>query len=193
MLDNLEQIKSLLKRDNENEFYYIQVIQRKKDIEWFTWNNRIIKDYYIYSMEQLDKRYDEIKKLCEIFNARAYIRLSRRNSEDIARDMIVSIWESFKNRSYNHLRKIYSTVVWQSVWLDKLWIIDLDWVDIWSWLQRHEYLCSLKPQWEKIVQRIKTKNWIHIITKPFDLQKFKDQYPNIDVHKNNPTILYIYN
>jgi hypothetical protein len=42
-------------------------------------------------MEQLDRRYEEIKGLCKIFNARAYIRLSRRNSEDIARDMIVAI------------------------------------------------------------------------------------------------------
>ena len=30
-----------------------------------------------------------------------------------------------------------------------------------------------------------------IITKPFNLKQFKDKYPDIDVHKNNPTILYI--
>lgn len=197
MIDNLETIKPLLKRENENEFYYIQIIQRKKDIEWMVWNNRPIKDYYIYSIEQLERRYDEIKKLCEVFNARAYIRLSRRNSEDIARDMIVTIWESFRNKSYNHLRKIYSTVVWQSIWLDKLWIIDLDWKDVelledsYSFALFENLLYTLSPAWNKIITTIRTKSWLHLITKPFDLKTFKERYPDIDVHKNNPTVLYI--
>lgn len=196
MIDNIEKIKPLLKRENKNEFYYIQIIQRKKDIEWFTWNNRPIKDYYIFSMEQLDRRYEEIKQLCKQFNARAYIRLSRRNSEDIARDMIVAIGESFRNKSYNHLRKIYSTVVWQSVWLDKIWIIDIDsweWSIIWQ--QFIDILTSINPIWEKIIAKIPTKNWLHIITKPFDLHTRKNIPWNwsLDVHKNNPTILYIPN
>ena len=43
----------------------------------------------------------------------------------------------------------------------------------------------------KIYAYIPTKNGYHIITKPFNLKQFKDKYPDIDVHKNNPTILYI--
>jgi len=43
----------------------------------------------------------------------------------------------------------------------------------------------------KIYTQIPTKNGYHIITKPFNLKQFKDKYPDIDVHKNNPTILYI--
>lgn len=43
----------------------------------------------------------------------------------------------------------------------------------------------------KIYDYIPTKNGYHIITKPFNLKQFKDKYPDIDVHKNNPTILYI--
>lgn len=27
--------------------------------------------------------------------------------------------------------------------------------------------------------------------KSFNLQKFKEKYPDVDVHKNNPTILFI--
>jgi hypothetical protein len=128
------------------------------------------------------------------FNARAYIRLSRRNTEDIARDMIVAIWESFKNKSYNHLRKIYSTVVWQSLWLDKIWIIDIDsweWTIIWDRFIKD--LSEVEPIWEKIICQIPTKNWLHVITKPFNLDRWK-RIPwcgSLDVHKNNPTILYI--
>ena len=42
----------------------------------------------------------------------------------------------------------------------------------------------------KYITNIPTKSGWHIITTPFNLQQFKEKYPNIDVHKNNPTLLY---
>jgi len=42
----------------------------------------------------------------------------------------------------------------------------------------------------KVITNIPTKNGIHLITTPFNLQQFKEKYPDIDVHKNNPTLLY---
>jgi len=89
-------------------------------------NNKVIKDYYVYSMDYLDKIYPEIKKLCKLFKARAYIRLSRRSANDIAKDLIVLLGAAFKNNNFEHLRKLYSTAVGQSLGLDKLWLIDLD-------------------------------------------------------------------
>jgi hypothetical protein len=112
MIDNLELIKPLLTFDPEqDQFYFIQIIVRKKDIEGMQGNNRVIKEYYVYSAEYLDKIYPEIQKLCKQFKARAYIRLSRRSAADIAKDLIVLIGESFKNNNFQHLRKIYSTAV----------------------------------------------------------------------------------
>lgn len=194
MIDNLEKIIPLLSRDNEDEFYMVQIIQRRKD-----WNanepnqHRVIKDYYIYSLEQLMKRYEEIRRLCDMFNARAYIRLSRRNARTMAKEMIVELWEAFRNDSFKHLRKIYSTVVWRSKWIDKVWLIDLDekdyeWALTFGSLKR--FLCNIKPVWEKLIEIIPTHNWVHFLTKPFDLKTFKEHYPTVDVHKNNPTILY---
>jgi hypothetical protein len=115
MIDNLPLIKPLLHRDNDDEFYFIQIIARKKDIEGMQGNNRVIKDYYVYSAEYLDKVYPEIQKLCKQFKARAYIRLSRRNARDIATDLMILLGEAFRNNSFQHLKKIYSTAVGQSV------------------------------------------------------------------------------
>ena len=43
-----------------------------------------------------------------------------------------------------------------------------------------------------LTAEIPTKNGIHlIIERPFNLQQFRTDFLNIDVHKNNPTILYI--
>jgi len=33
MIDNFKQIESLLKFDNEYQFYFLQIIQRKKDFK----------------------------------------------------------------------------------------------------------------------------------------------------------------
>lgn len=199
MIDNLPLIKPLLHRDNNDEFYFIQVIARKKDIEWMEGNNRVIKDYYVYSTEYLDKVYPEIQKLCKLFKARAYIRLSRRNATDIAKDLIVLLGEAFKNNNFQHLKKLYSTAVGQSLWLDKLWILDIDFDKNNTNLPYDKPLRDLRklltyllPEGEKIITTLSTPNGLHVICKPFNLLAFRelDKYKDIDVHKNNPTILY---
>ena len=38
---------------------------------------------------------------------------------------------------------------------------------------------------------ISTLHGVHIITQPFDTRRLKDEYPNLDIHKNNPTVLYV--
>jgi hypothetical protein len=43
---------------------------------------------------------------------------------------------------------------------------------------------------EPMMEFIPTKGGVHIITRPFNLNKFKSQYPEIDVHRDNPTCLY---
>jgi hypothetical protein len=37
---------------------------------------------------------------------------------------------------------------------------------------------------------IPTKNGFHFITKRFDVMEFKKHYPDIDIAKKNPTLLY---
>jgi hypothetical protein len=111
-------------------------------------------------LEQLEKRFEEIKNLCQLFNARAYIRLSRRDARTIAKDMIVELGEAFRNDSFKHLRKIYSTVVGRSVGLDKIRILDLDDDKLdgitFGGLQR--FLMHLKPEGEKVIEILRTKN-----------------------------------
>ena len=48
----------------------------------------------------------------------------------------------------------------------------------------------IEPFGQKVVACLPTKNGYHLITNPFRLDKFKEMYPNIDIHKNNPTLLY---
>lgn len=84
-------------------------------------------------------------------------------------------------------------------------IIDLDTKDLDSkydvleeldgiWLETHpehkQYLDNCERESVYLIDEIPTVNGYHLITKPFNLQKFKEIFPYIDVHKNNPTLLY---
>jgi hypothetical protein len=37
---------------------------------------------------------------------------------------------------------------------------------------------------------IKTRSGFLIITQPFNVMKFKERYPEVDIQKKNPTLLY---
>jgi len=55
MIDNLDKIKPLLNFESEDDFYYLQILQRKKENPELGSNSRVIKNYYIKSVEELEK------------------------------------------------------------------------------------------------------------------------------------------
>lgn len=64
VIDNFDQILDILEFNNSDEFYFLQIIQRKKDgCVTDTGNNgyRTVKTYYIFSREQLERK--ELKLL----------------------------------------------------------------------------------------------------------------------------------
>ena len=109
--------------------------------------------------------------------------------------MIAELGLAFQNNSFQHLRKIYSTVVGKDKGLDNLRLIDVDFDSGVTFVtnpirELGAILTDLKPIGEKIIASIPTKNGVHIITKPFDLQAFKEIFTQMEIHKNNPTLLY---
>jgi hypothetical protein len=101
MIDNLEVIKPLLNFSEKGDFYFLLILKRKKDQPEGERDNhqsvRTIKTYCIDSVEYLEKRYDEIKQLCEMFKARAYIHVQKQNHSDVSLDMLVLLAERIKN------------------------------------------------------------------------------------------------
>ena len=192
-IDVLDKVKHLLVFEDEDDFYYLQILQRKKENPHIESNSRVIKNYYINSIEYLENRYDEIKKLCEIFNARAMLRLNKRSYRKVAFKTLQNIANTITNRKYEFVRKSYDKAVGQGHNdKNKKWILDIDekWdnVIIRSFSAR---LYNYEPLGEKVYVVLPTKNGLHFITKPFNLQQFKKDFPYIDVHKDNPINLYI--
>lgn len=207
MIDNIELIKPLLTFDNEGDFYQLFVLLRKKDQVTDKANHqsvRTIKSYCITSHEYLDKRYDEIKMLCEVFKARAYIHVAKQNHKDVGMNMITEIVTRIQSGQINQ-KNVFDSVVGQIKTQEKRWIVDVDVKEISPLMIAHiEYACrpftevtfdvvgmpigySVGPKIEAIIP---TKNGHHLITKRFDVQAFKEKYPDIDIQKKNPTLLY---
>lgn len=203
MVDNIDKIKPLLKFSDEHDFYFLQVIQRKKDHKnnpsplGTSNNSRLIKAYYIYSIEQLDKYYDEIKELCKLFDARAGIALNKRNARSISLEMLSLLATNIKNHHYSQLGALYNTVCGQfKSNEDKTWILDVDQEQAERIDERdlRLYLNSQQPIGEeKVIVTIPSRNGYHVITKPFDPRSFSNEYRfrGIQIHKNNPTNLFI--
>jgi hypothetical protein len=69
-------------------------------------------------------------------------------------------------------------------------VVDIDTKDFDYVLEVSRFITSLRPEGEKIEAVIPTKNGVHLITKRFDVMEFKKHYPEIDIQKKNPTLLY---
>jgi hypothetical protein len=75
---------------------------------------------------------------------------------------------------------------------NKKWILDIDGEVDSSWIDEiKEFINNIEPEGNKILKELPTKNGLHLITSPFNLQAFKMEYPIIDVHKDNPINLFI--
>lgn len=177
----------------DGEFYFIQLIKRSKDNPWVRWINgnnhaRCIKTYSIYTKEDLEKRKQEMIDIATVCNARIYIHPARRNKEEIWKLMALLIWEHIY--TWKHwLSWLYNHACWLSKWVERLWVVDLDWDVDKNWISNAIDL--FRPTGFKVLYELPTKNGYHLITKPFDLESFKKIYKGIDTHKNNPTILFI--
>jgi hypothetical protein len=53
------------------------------------------------------------------------------------------------------------------------------------------FITSLKPEGVKVETVLPTKNGYHLITSKFDVKTFKEKFPDIDIQKKNPTLLYL--
>jgi hypothetical protein len=193
MINNLELIKPLLNFENEGDFYMLYIFKRKKDQPEGERDNhqsvRTIKTYCVESVEYLENRMEEIIQLCEMFKARGYIHIQKQNHKDVSLNMMVELAQRIQNGQHNQ-KGLFDSVVGKLKTLEKRWIVDIDTKDENTILNIRYAINICKPEGLKIHRSIPTKNGYHLITDRFDVIEFKKKYPEIDIQKKNPTLLY---
>ena len=222
MIDNLEIIKPLLNFTDAGDFYMLYVFKRKKDQPEDEKDNhqsvRTIKTYCIESVDHLERRYDEIKQLCEMFKARAYIHVQKQNHFDVSLNMMVELAQRIQNGQHNQ-KGLFDSVVGQVKTQEKRWIVDVDMkdedalmkimklinngckpLDVVNETHLHKSDGSVVVTYDydpKVIKVIPTKSGYHLITKRFDVMEFNKimslQGDVPDIQKKNPTLLYLPN
>lgn len=200
MIDNFNLINGILEyndlNDNSDAYYHLQIIQRKKDIPGLGCNNILLKAIIIDNEHPLDRFKEDIIDLCEYYKARAYINVGPKSKKRTAVHMLRDLAECFEKGDFNYIKRLWNTAAGTVGAIQKRWIIDCDWSDEFTSSNVQEIIDIVNesmPEGSNMISTIPTLNGVHLITKPFDLRQLRETYLNIDIHKNNPTILYIPN
>lgn len=186
-VDNFSLLKDLYeehpKAECQDHFLFGQIMARKKDgAKYVKSNNRIIKDVVFRTPEDFYDKKDEIIELCKLFNARAYVNPNPRSYKDVCIEMSGLCLDYIRKGSEVACRSSFSTVCGRIKTKGGLWIVDVD--D----LKTFEQVSSLIPN--KFQFAVPTVNGSHILTHGFDSRELKEKFPEVDIHRNNPTLLY---
>lgn len=200
VVDNTEQIKQLISNCEENEFYVVQILHRGKDgkTQFEPDDKKIsvqtIKTYYISSPEYLEYKMKEIRVLCDVFNARAYINLNKKSWKQINLKSLELLARSISNEEYHNLKSLIDTACGQTGACDKnsSWIVDIDTKDMNEVHKIEDCINKCSSNYDiNTIDIIPTLHGYHIISHPFNPMEFRKLYPeNLDIHKNSPTLLY---
>lgn len=195
MVNNFKQIRELLSYTNDGDFYFLQILKRRKDNPGMLGDSIVIDNYFIYSVAAFDFIEDKVIKQCEINNARAYIRLNKRNAKKVAMKALQKTVDYIAAENYRDVKNAYISACGDCHSDDnKTWIVDIDDKDTALSISISNIINNTMPAGDKIQAYIPTRNGIHIITKPFNVQQFtricESEGLKLDLHKDNPTILY---
>jgi len=211
-IDNTLKVKSFLSFEKD-DFYFIQIIKRRKDNPDMELGSVILKNYYINSFEEYDKLIPIIQRQCDFENARAYIRLNKRNYKHLGLRVINRALVYVTSNNNKPLCNVFDSVAGECP-SDPVrkWVVDVDNENITGktpykfnsdGIARFDYgeseiakLCSFiqmlqsQTKNEPMMEFLPTKNGMHIITRPFNMLLFKKEYPKFDAHRDATTILY---
>lgn len=168
--NNIEKIVKLLDFKTDT-FYYLEILKRKKD------NSKIIKDRKIYqrfitSLKELREILEDIKILCKIYNARAYISLIPKSNEKFTKECLRAFTDKVCSNNYKNTFLIPEKIVLLPQCInskeDKFWILDVDEKD-------KDYVTEFKKCIEKkltnIYEILNTPNGYHFVVDTFNLRR----------------------
>lgn len=189
-------------------FFHLQILRRGKDHPDLPAANKLIQSWLVRSRDHLDSIRDEVIFLCEHYKARAYINVAGKDFDKLNQLVMKKLADNIYTGNVINPWHVLHSACGELHSRNKLWIVDIDTKDLdfkyevleeldGIWLETHpehkKYIDACNRNLVYLIAEIPTLNGCHLITKPFNLQKLKEKFPDVDVHKNNPTVLYVPN
>lgn len=193
-VDNSELILPFIpEKDDGDTFVYTELLNRgqKKG------NNgrRLLKTFYHRDRDDFLRVLPDIKMLCEYSGIRACTRLSPRSAKRVGKEFTRVVVEACCAENWWAMKSLYNSACGRTSPNQKIWIWDVDrsWIDENTDGGFHREGVVYPTQWLQesgfYLASIPSKTGFHLLSKPFDVRKWP--FPGIDVHKDNPTNLYI--
>lgn len=196
-LNNLSMALQIMGRLDriEDVFFMLQVIRRKKDVDDHKNHSSIVKTYYIHDTDYLLSRWDEIVALCEAFQARAMLRVVPRHYKQVAFKTLAKLSDLLGANQFKTARKAYDSAAGATPHHSyRMFIVDLDGgreaaaclAD--KVMSAIDNICG-----DRIIAKlaVPSPNGLHLVVSPFDTSKLSATYPEIDIHKDGMTNVYV--
>lgn len=186
IIDNFDNIQQILKFNNDAGdpiVYQIDLIERKKDgVKTSGCQNsaRRITSFYPESWEQWEKYKHRIKDLCDARpGLRAYINPNPKRASSIMKQMLTDLSDRFQHNAYTGLNKFFPSAIAKTkpAKSDSIWILDIDNGDpcLEKYKDTVDFLLAFGEQFPGAgIIWNPSKNGFHLLTHPFDRQKFNE-------------------
>lgn len=177
-------------------FLYTELMDRTKRVG----NNgvRIVKTFFHRNLDDFDRHFTLMQKICDAMGVRAYTRLAPRSFEATAQLNARLVLDALISKNHAGVKTLYPSACGKVTPVRKIWLFDVDVISDKSklfgdWLGFRGHLLETIP----------SKKGLHYISKPFDKRlltgELSDQIGSMDcimpegvsLHLDNSTNLYV--
>lgn len=200
-INNLEILldSKIIDFDNFNDdwFYQIFILKRKKDDSGLKKNSSLIKSYRVSNLEYLNRKLEEeIIPLCDFFKARAMINVNVKSYRKVAFESLKKLADEISQEHYKAgLDKLITSAGSMSGMVgdkSKKWIIDLDSKDK-KYKQEIIHIINSKDMLrgyndgdnDRIIGIIPSKSGYHLVSNPFDINQFLEILKIESIYEDN--------
>ena len=132
-IDNFDRLGKLVsqkdlvtKKANDDSFWKIELVRRKKDNDEFK-SSQLIASYNVHTYDELIEKKELIVSICNATGARAYMSINRRSEHQAALDMMVKLSTLRASNAKFYMKTIYESVMLSTkVPHEKRLLIDAD-------------------------------------------------------------------
>lgn len=189
-LDNREKVRNLL-RFGKDTYYYLQILQRKKENPELALSEIKRWRLFITSPSVLDRADSYIEFLCKNLNARAYISVVPRNLEKYCKETAKEYINHLCTDEYSQVFRIGDrvalsdkTVKWRGVIPCSRTLLDFDMKS----LEKEDARRFLEEEGKiKVEEIIPTKNGFHVICENHNT---KTKFPDAETRSNGDVTVY---
>ena len=206
IVNNFEAIKNILNFDGKS-VYLVWLVMRNKDGNTQAKGNnrnRTIKSYYFLSKEQLEMRQEEIIKLCDLFNCRAYIGINKKPMNKVLFQLQNTLTDYMQqyfggNEFIPNIHALVdSSVMKCGTDGRRMWIVDIDTKDRNEIEAIVRIINSCRSSFDcNVINELQTAHGVHLITHPFEIPQYEKlinentdirEFP--EIKKEGLTLLY---